>query len=733
MCTTAELVKFSRGSSSGIPILQPTAMNAQFRPMPFQPLQIISTQPGGHARMLGPAIIPRLPGPNRLPIRTLSPMNMNPNPTPNALIGQHKMNSAAPPPTPASQSTLHHFHQKPKFQVQANAVNVPDSVRKSMAPPPVSEPEQFKVPSIAQQKLQLAEKEKEREKERKSLIPNRLQTQTREKIEKNVEAATKAKFADESCLPSDLLDDQDADDSSAVVTHHPPAELLGCSNLLESEDSEPEETPDAAKKSKEDAEKIEKMNSAEITFREGMSKSIEDKEMFPVPIGHGRANRNRPSRNSQSDEYDFDFLNAIPNDWSQITKKLTPEQIPNPRMWENCRISETSKNARNDAVTSNHTIATQTEEQLATADDEEEKVIIATGTYVVTEVTSENKREHWNRKTTDVSVQVTVHDLNSQDRDGFREALSDLCTFFPTFKLEELEYFLTVSEGNLSDAIDRVIAQSSECDDIVQVSEFALDENVIETYNSNEDEFQVDKQQADNRLVDTPVTIQDAVLFQQLAARFGAPEGISPDELREPGMFAAIPASLAREIYDWWVISSMDGRELRIDRRLAKEVQDEEVAKQVQREWNEEQLSLVKPAAPSSCKETQEAFPPLSSDSSRVVSPSLLQGNWQKAPISQSIKMEKLSALFPHVPEDRLVEILHDNGGAMECTIKTICHLLDKDPREVEREQNQPLRTQIPRAHHQEGQIRSQIVNGHQSVIWVISIILIRSYLWNIS
>ena len=216
MCTTAELVKVSRGNSAPLPLLSPAPFTGM-RPMHFPaPLQLIQAPPGG--RMLGPALIQaRLPGPpgHRLPIRTLSPIMNQGGP------GPRSQNSPNPIPPPSSQPNQN--LQKPKFQVQANAVNVPDSVRKSMAPPPTQNPENFKVPSIKDQKAAL--------KEKNSLIPNRKAQPvkiTEETGEKTMKTANSEKH--NFILPTDLLDDHDAEDQSNVEVNHPPAELLGSLN-----------------------------------------------------------------------------------------------------------------------------------------------------------------------------------------------------------------------------------------------------------------------------------------------------------------------------------------------------------------------------------------------------------------------------------------------------------------------------------------------------------------------
>ena len=664
MCTTAELVKISRGANGGLPALisgpVPQMTGPPFRPLPFGgPLQLISAQPGGP---FGPAIIPRLPAPShRLPIRTLSPMGLS-QPT---IIAQ------PPPPLPSVQSAP--YHQKPKFQVQANAVNVPDSVRKSMAPPPTlaDEPEQFKVPTLEHQQQQLDKKKAA------GLMPSR-HTKFRPEVTdqpETIKKTQKLSFNGESCLPYDLLDDQDDDDQTAVVTHHPPSELLGCSNYLSDESDDDESVKTTAA----DAVEIDKINNAEIQFREtaceveGQGQLQPGLDLFPAPIGHGRRHR---GRNSQTEDIpDFDFLNSMSNDWSNMTKKLTSEQI-SPSVWGPATSALPAVVVSPAEMVENES---QTEEWPISAGDA--KIIIPTGRYQYAPLSDSNPPKWTGQKTIDSSIQVMPDEIEPARvaSDPYADALGDLCELFPNFSPDELEYFLTTCNGDLSDAIDLVIESN---DNDVSVAQFTLDQTVLEAYNCSDDDLTPTYDQSSVQSVQSapekPVTIQDSKLFQQLIDRFGPPNGVTATDVTE-GTFAAIPLALAKEIYDWWTISIMDPKNTAFlqDRKMAKELNDAELAHQMQREWNDP-TPIRKPTR----KPSQE-FPPLSEDC-RVQSPA--QGDWTgKNAFSDQIKMTKLMQLFPHLPKHRLDEILKDNLGSMEDTIKTLCHLLDKDPAEMEK------------------------------------------------
>ncbi|CAG5083334.1 Oidioi.mRNA.OKI2018_I69.PAR.g10351.t1.cds [Oikopleura dioica] len=145
MCTTTELVKIARTTlMTGMQPRAPFAVPLQ-HPIVFSP----------GARLLGPPLgLPRHVTP-RMPLRPMAPLNpqrlktmsMNPAmPHSRMPIPSPPQSKVQPPVNPAAPNS-----NKPKFQMQANAVNVPDTVRESMAPPPADDPERFRCPPIADQ------------------------------------------------------------------------------------------------------------------------------------------------------------------------------------------------------------------------------------------------------------------------------------------------------------------------------------------------------------------------------------------------------------------------------------------------------------------------------------------------------------------------------------------------------------------------------------------------------
>jgi hypothetical protein len=255
---------------------------------------------------------------------------------------------------------------------------------------------------------------------------------------------------------------------------------------------------------------------------------------------------------------------------------------------------------------------------------------------------------------------------------------------------------------SISVSILQVIDQEADKEEEVSVAEFALDEMILESYNAvDEEEIMAAFDEFENEYIENssseitrkPVTIQDSKLFHQLADRFGHPEGVG---VITDGMFAAIPDALAKEIYDWWNISIMDRHtdlgtsDLLRDEQLALAMHDEELALKLQLEYNSVET-------PKTSQEDNQEFPALSGPVKTQVKPA---GDWTRVKgvgFSGQLKIQKLMKLFPNVPETRLNGILEDNQGSMEATIKTLCYLLEKDPRELNKKREQTSITNPPK------------------------------------
>lgn len=393
---------------------------------------------------------------------------------------------------------------------------------------------------------------------------------------------------------------------------------------------------------------------------------------FPAPIGSGRRNRNR---NSATEELpDFDFLNNMPNEWGKMTSKITPDQIPGgsqvsvwaPKLPPNMGGTRSRTSS---VCWLSKTTQTEAEVEIAT---ESENVIIPTGIY---EFAAENfSAEISNNQTTQTEAldffetQEKPESVDSSNQnDGYCQSLGDLCELFPHLKPDELEYYLTESAGDVQIAINKII-DSDTSQNEASVEEFEIEESVLLAYNSTEDQEEFSM----------PVTIQDPNLFQQLVDRFGAPDGLSRSNCHSNSMFAAIPLSLAKEIYDWWKVSIMDpngpenGPNFDQDQSFAQSIQDEEIALQLQEDFMRE----------SEVSESKNEFPPLSEEKSVPFRKPVNTGEWNGKAHScaKKIKVDKLARLFPYVPVHRLEEILDENQGSMQATLNTLGLMLDKGP-----------------------------------------------------
>ena len=114
----------------------------------------------------------------------------------------------------------------------------------------------------------------------------------------------------EKCLPTDLLDDEDAEDAGDVkVTHPPPSSMLLHGGLADTSSDEEAEVAEVVK-----------------------------------PIGHGR-DRSKSERHNSTHESDGEFelnLSLGKADWGKITSKLTPDQIPG-SPWSDAKVSKAEK------------------------------------------------------------------------------------------------------------------------------------------------------------------------------------------------------------------------------------------------------------------------------------------------------------------------------------------------------------------------------------------------------
>ena len=259
MCSTPDLVKIARTQSTSMP--PPTLINPFAPPAPVLINPHFSLHPG-HAA-----------APPRVSLQ-LRPMRHIPGASP--VIPKQRPLCATPPLQPPPVIALVSKQQKEtlkekktafQVQVQANAKNVPDAVRQAMIPADPVDPVEAKY--------------------REEMKQNQLKARSIES---------------EKCLPTDLLDDEDAEDAAdAKVTHPPPpSKLLGGSK-----------------------------HQTQKKHGEASSDEDEDDPEPQKPIGHGRDRSKSERHNSEhSDSGEFELsLSLGKADWA--VAKLTPDQIGN--------------------------------------------------------------------------------------------------------------------------------------------------------------------------------------------------------------------------------------------------------------------------------------------------------------------------------------------------------------------------------------------------------------------
>ena len=218
MCSTPDLVKIARTHNANLP--PPPALINPFAPPAPVLINPFSIPPGGPRVSL--QLRPMRPTPPPPQIRPLA--------TPVASI--------VSPPQPQKSKVKATVGVEKKFQVQvqANAKNVPDAVRQAMIPADPVDP---------------------------------IEAKYREEMKRNQQKARS--IESEKCLPTDLLDDEDAEDAADVkITHPPPqAKLLGGTDpgQLSDQSSDDENQDDQPQKPighGRDRSKSERHNSARV-------------------------------------------------------------------------------------------------------------------------------------------------------------------------------------------------------------------------------------------------------------------------------------------------------------------------------------------------------------------------------------------------------------------------------------------------------------------------------------
>lgn len=497
-----------------------------------------------------------------------------------------------------------------------------------------------------------------------------------------ISQAPTQKTDENTCLPADLLDDEDNEDAELVEISHPPSrdELMGSKpNETDSEsdlDSESEiDLPPELSNNNDDSETDHSEN--EIPSQQ---------PSHPNPIGHGRQRSDRLRNTSESlittEDSDFDFLNQMTNDWGSMAKKMTHDQIGGQSLWSSQGAVTDKKIALDKRTQTNNGDIESTDK---------EKIIHK-------KYRSVDPSIHENRilegVTNDKATQTEDQDMITQKR-----ILLQLKELFPDFDETKLEQFVIRSNFNLDRSID-LLSEDNQTDDPGTNESFNLLPEVLNTWNEiiDMDEiergfeaFDIEYQARNNKSKtnDQPVTISDSSLFEQLVARFGPP----CLNYSTQSSSTLIPLSLAEEIFNWWKISLETGNAHASlssslsptqvvfpnhydDETYAKTLHDQEIALQLQNELNQN----------TNRKNLDDQFPALNGT---APPPGLgplpkMSGQWKNSSsFGQKEKLKKLGQLFPEMPEARLEEFLFDNNGNVGQAAKTICYMTEKDIKRV--------------------------------------------------
>ena len=158
---------------------------------------------------------------------------------------------------------------------------------------------------------------------------------------------------------------------------------------------------------------------------------------------------------------------------------------------------------------------------------------------------------------------------------------------------------------------------------------------------------------------------------------------------------------MAKQIYEWWTINleevyQTDEHSLKV----AQELQDQEVALQLQQEQEAENYKLkqrTKRLAQNQLKSTPtQDFPELNPNGPIHYPQRALArgGQWiNKKSLGHREKVAQLKQLFPELPEARLTEFLADSRGNVSEATKNICLITDKNEENINQKRSEISRT----------------------------------------
>lgn len=278
---------------------------------------------------------------------------------------------------------------------------------------------------------------------------------------------------------------------------------------------------------------------------------------------------------------------------------------------------------------------------------------------------------------------------------------TELAGLFPDHGADQIALAVSQSELNIDRACDYLLEGGSAVPES-QSSTFDLLPDVLNAWNEkiDLDELDVgfDEFIAENHHQHyQPVTIRDSNLFSQLVSRFGQPRvnyRPSNDD------YATIPGELAKQIFDWWCITMET--ETDDDAKMAQELADQEMAREMQEqdELKETTRRLasnqIKQRKKSNGENQEDEFPELNPNGPihHVPHARTRGGQWiSKTSLGHRDKIQKMSRLFPELPETRLEEYLRISRGNVSEATKLICALTDKNERDINQHRAKISRT----------------------------------------
>ena len=290
---------------------------------------------------------------------------------------------------------------------------------------------------------------------------------------------------------------------------------------------------------------------------------------------------------------------------------------------------------------------------------------------------------------------------------------TELAGLFPEHDSAQIVLAVAKSELNIDRACDYLLVSDNEPLPESHSTTFDLLPDVLNAWNEKIDLDEIDvgfdeflaenpNQQQQQQHHQNPVTIRDSQLFTQLVSRFGAPRAnyrASADD------YATIPGELAKQIFDWWCITMETGVDMDDDAKMAQELADQEMAREMQEQMELKETTRrlasnqMRERMKSASNDAEDDFPELNPNGpiQHVPHARTRGGQWiSKTSLGHRDKLQKMKRLFPELPEPRLEEYLATCRGNVSEATKLICALTDKNEHHINQQRAQISRTTAP-------------------------------------